>query len=110
MTDALEWTAICGIQDIPRSGARAVRKAGQEPIAVFRASDDHIFAVVDRCPHRGGPLSDGLVHGHAVSCPLHGWNIDLTSGRAREPDEGCARIINVRVEDGRIYLALPAER
>ncbi|MGB6105091.1 MAG: nitrite reductase small subunit NirD [Pusillimonas sp.] len=102
------WTAVCRIDDIPRLGSRVVHRDGCEPIAVFRASDDHIFAVIDRCPHKGGPLSAGLVHGHAVSCPLHGWNINLEDGQAQAPDEGCARKIAVKVDAGQVHLALPA--
>ncbi|WP_073103113.1 nitrite reductase small subunit NirD [Pollutimonas bauzanensis] len=104
-----EWTAICRVEDIPKLGSRVLRQAGADDIAVFRASDDHIFAVVDRCPHKGGPLSAGLVHGHAVTCPLHGWNINLESGQAQAPDEGCAHKVAVKVEAGQVYLNLSAQ-
>ncbi|MFA7679016.1 MAG: nitrite reductase small subunit NirD [Pigmentiphaga sp.] len=101
-----QWTAICPIDDIPVRGARIVRRAHADDIAVFKASDNHIFAVVDRCPHQGGPLSSGLVHGHAVTCPLHSWSINLENGQAQAPDEGCARTLRVKVEDGHVYLNL----
>ncbi|TEA76972.1 nitrite reductase small subunit NirD [Allopusillimonas ginsengisoli] len=101
------WTAICHIDDIPPLGARIVRPEGLDAIAVFRASDGHVFAVFNRCPHKGGPLSDGLVHGHTVTCPLHNWNINLENGEACAPDTGCVRTIDVRLHDGRVYLALP---
>ncbi len=104
-----EWTAVCRVEDIPKLGSRVLRQAGADDIAVFRASDDHIFAVVDRCPHKGGPLSAGLVHGHAVTCPLHGWNINLESGQAQAPDEGCAHKVAVKVEAGQVYLNLSAQ-
>lgn len=104
-----EWTAICHVEDIPRLGSRVVRQTGADNIAVFRASDDHIFAMVDRCPHKGGPLSAGLIHGHAVTCPLHGWNINLENGLAHAPDEGCAHKIAVKVEEGRVFLNLAAK-
>ncbi|MDS1139790.1 nitrite reductase small subunit NirD [Pusillimonas sp. SM2304] len=104
---AQQWTPVCLVDDIPRLGSRIVHQAGREPIAVFRSSDDHIFAVIDRCPHKGGPLSAGLVHGHAVSCPLHGWNINLEDGQAQAPDQGCAHKIGTRVDAGRVYLDLP---
>lgn len=104
-----EWIPICRIEDIPKLGSRVLQQAGVDNIAVFRASDDHIFAVVDRCPHKGGPLSAGLVHGHAVTCPLHGWNISLESGQAQAPDEGCARKVAVKVEAGKVYLSLAAQ-
>ena len=105
---AQQWPPVCLADDTPRLGSRIVHHAGCEPIAVFRASDDHIFAVIDRCPHKGGPLSAGLVHGHAVSCPLHGWNINLEDGQAQAPDQGCAHKIGTRVDGGRVYLDLPA--
>ncbi|NYT84567.1 nitrite reductase small subunit NirD [Pollutimonas harenae] len=101
------WTAVCHIEDIPKLGSRVVHHSGCEPIAVFRASDDHVFAVIDRCPHKGGPLSAGLVHGHNVTCPLHGWNINLEDGQALAPDQGCAHKLEVRIHAGQVLLALP---
>jgi len=77
---------------------------------VFRTGDDEIFALIDRCPHRGGPLSEGIVQGRAVACPLHGWVIELDSGRAEAPDEGCTRTVAVRRDGERILLLLPAAR
>jgi nitrite reductase (NADH) small subunit len=99
------WVEICGIEDIPRQGARVVN-AARGDIAVFRTLDDAVFAVDDKCPHKGGPLSQGIVHGHAVTCPLHNWVIDLESGEAAAPDEGCVHRIPVRVQEGRVLLAL----
>jgi len=78
----------------------------QGAIAVFRTVDDKFFALHDRCPHKGGPLSQGIVHGHAVTCPLHNWVIDLASGGARGPDVGCARTIAVDTSSGRVRLGL----
>ncbi|NYT79629.1 nitrite reductase small subunit NirD [Alcaligenaceae bacterium] len=101
------WTAVCHIDDIPKLGARVVHHQGSDPIAIFRASDNHVFAVINRCPHKGGPLSDGLVHGHTVTCPLHSWNINLEDGQACEPDTGCVRTVDVRIAEERVYLALP---
>ncbi len=100
------WTEIGRVADIPRQGARVVASAIGD-IAVFRALDDTIFAIEDRCPHKGGPLSQGIVHGHAVTCPLHNWVIDLQSGEAAAPDIGCVKRFAVRVEDGRILLSIP---
>jgi len=99
-----DWTAICRLDDIPLAGSRVVRRADAHDIALFRASDGHVFAVRDRCPHKGGPLSAGLVHGHFVTCPLHGWTIQLEDGQAQAPDRGCARRIAVLVRDGTVYL------
>ena len=98
-----EWQRICGVDEIPRLGARVVRRA-QGDVAVFRNADDEIFALDDRCPHKGGPLSQGIVHGRHVTCPLHSWKIGLADGSAAAPDEGCARRHAVKVEDGYVYL------
>jgi nitrite reductase (NADH) small subunit len=101
-----QWIPIARIDDIPRQGARVVTTATGN-IAVFRSIDDRVFALLDRCPHKGGPLSQGIVHGRRVTCPLHNWVIELESGQAVAPDEGCARRFEVRVEEGMIAIALP---
>ena len=75
-------------------------------IAVFRTSDDKVFAMKDECPHKKGPLSQGIVHGSSVTCPLHNWKIDLASGEALGPDQGCTNIYPVKVENGMVYLSL----
>ncbi|MDH5178516.1 MAG: nitrite reductase small subunit NirD [Gammaproteobacteria bacterium] len=98
------WVEIGKIDDIPRLGARVVRTE-EGDIAVFRTADDEIFAVRDKCPHKGGPLSQGIVHGKKVACPLHNWNIHLDSGEAVAPDEGCAATYPVRVTGTTIYLS-----
>jgi nitrite reductase (NADH) small subunit len=99
------WIEIGGIDDIPRRGARRVTRPGAAlPIAVFRTADDQIFALVDRCPHKGGPLSEGIVQGCAVACPLHGWVIQLGSGEAEAPDEGSVDTIAVKLAGRRIWL------
>jgi nitrite reductase (NADH) small subunit len=103
------WIEVGEIEEIPKLGARVVWRGG-EPIAVFRTADDRIFALKDRCPHKGGPLSQGIVHGEHVTCPLHGWTIALSDGNAVAPDAGCAPPVAVRIEDGRIQLRLPATR
>lgn len=86
-------------------GARVVR-TGREDIAVFRGEGDDVFALHDKCPHKGGPLSQGIVHGRSVTCPLHNWKIDLASGAALAPDVGCARAFAVKVVDGAVLIAL----
>lgn len=103
-----EWVEVGAVEDIPRQGARVVRTALGD-IAVFRTLDDQVFALSDRCPHKGGPLSQGIVHGHRVACPLHDWKIELDTGRAVAPDEGCAARFPVRLEAGRILLSLAAD-
>lgn len=102
-----DWIEIGAIDDIPPRGARTVRRSG-EAVAVFRTADDEIFALVDRCPHRGGPLSEGIVSGRSVACPLHNWVIELDSGQARAPDVGCAPPIAVKLVGRRIFLAARA--
>ena len=103
------WTDVGALDDIPRLGARVVRSPDGD-IAVFRTADDRVFALYDRCPHKGGPLSEGLVHGTSVTCPLHAWVISLENGAVEGPDAGCARRIAVEVQAGRIRLGLPAAR
>jgi nitrite reductase (NADH) small subunit len=99
------WYPIGAIADIPRRGARCVGH-GMNTIAVFRTSDDRIFALEDRCPHRGGPLSQGIVHDGCVTCPLHNWVISLETGLAQGADEGSVKTIPVKVEQQQIFLAI----
>jgi nitrite reductase (NADH) small subunit len=101
----MTWIAIGSISDIPRRGARCI-DTPQGRIAVFRTLDDRVFAIDDRCPHKGGPLSQGIVHGASVTCPLHNWVISLETGRAEGADEGCVRTIPVKVEDGTLHIDL----
>ncbi len=95
-----EWVPICFVADIPVLGSRRVARDHGAAVAVFRAADDQVFALLDRCPHKGGPLSQGIVFGHSVACPLHNWTIGLADGCARAPDEGCTTPFAVRVEPG----------
>lgn len=99
------WIEIGTMSDIPKLGARVV-ESDQGDIAVFRTADDEVFALKDSCPHKGGPLSQGIVHGKRVACPLHDWKINLDSGDAVAPDEGCAASFPVRVDGEKIYLSL----
>jgi nitrite reductase (NADH) small subunit len=99
-----EWTEICALRDIPTLGARRVQREGGAAVAVFRAADDQVFALLDRCPHKGGPLSQGIVFGHSVACPLHNWSIGLADGCAQAPDAGCTVIFSVKVEAERVFL------
>jgi len=105
MNEGNNWIEIGSVEDIPRQGARVITtEAG--PIAVFRTVDGEVFALRDHCPHKGGPLSQGIVHGKRVACPLHDWKIALDTGIAVAPDEGCAARFPVRVSDGLIRLSL----
>jgi nitrite reductase (NADH) small subunit len=99
------WLHVGRIEDIPRQGARVI-EAPDGNIAVFRTVDDEIFALRDKCPHKGGPLSQGIVHGRRVACPLHDWKIHLDTGLAVAPDEGCAASFPVRVVGGVVELSL----
>ena len=100
-----DWVQLCQIDEIPLLGSRLVERADGN-IAVFRSAAETVFALLDRCPHKGGPLSQGIVHGTAVTCPLHSWQIDLSTGQALAPDVGCARHFPVKVESGFVFLAL----
>jgi nitrite reductase (NADH) small subunit len=99
-----DWKLICAIEDIPVLGARRVARDGAMAVAVFRNSEDKVFALLDRCPHKGGPLSQGIVFGESVACPLHNWTIGLADGCAKAPDEGCTVPFAVKVEAGQVYL------
>ena len=105
----LAWRRVCLLDDIPRLGARVVRTE-RVNVAVFRTEADEVFALDDRCPHKGGPLSQGIVFGRRVACPLHNWSIGLDDGAAAAPDEGCAATFPVKVEAGEVYLKLVSEK
>jgi len=95
---------ICKLDDIPRLGARRYCMADGRALALFRTADDTVFALDDACPHKGGPLSQGIVFGRSVACPLHNWCIDLASGTAAAPDEGCVKRYDVTVVDGHLEM------
>ena len=95
---------VCRLEDIPPLGSRRVKRADGVTIAVFRTADDGVFALKDECPHNGGPLSQGIVHGESVTCPLHGWCIALRSGEATAPDEGRVERFGARIVDGQVEL------
>ncbi len=99
-----EWTLICKIDDIPVLGSRRVERAQGLDVAVFRNTENEVFALLDRCPHKGGPLSQGIVFGTSVACPLHNWTIGLCDGQASAPDEGCTPKFAVKLEDGQVFL------
>ena len=99
-----EWKKICLVTDIPVLGSRRVARPAGLDVAVFRNSQDEVFALLDRCPHKGGPLSQGIVFGTSVACPLHNWTIGLSDGCAQAPDEGCTARFQVEVRDGAVHL------
>ncbi|MCX2862950.1 nitrite reductase small subunit NirD [Paucibacter sp. PLA-PC-4] len=98
------WKEICALTDIPVLGSRRVKRAQGPQVALFRTADDQVYALLDRCPHKAGPLSQGIVFGKAVACPLHNWTIALDTGCAREPDEGSTPRFSVRIEGGQVLL------
>lgn len=102
------WKNIGPLDNIPASGARRLCFGhGGRPIAVFRTSEDRVYALIDECPHRQGPLSEGIVSGNTVTCPLHNWVIGLESGEALAPDEGGTLSLPVRVVAGVVHIGLP---
>lgn len=102
MTD---WKKLCALDEIPRLGSRVV-KSPQGDIAVFRTADDEVFALLDKCPHKGGALSQGIVAGKVVTCPMHSWKIQFENGEAVAPDKGCARTYPAKVEGGLVWIAI----
>ena len=99
-----DWKVIFRVDDIPVLGSRRVARTAGLDVAVFRNDQNQVFALLDRCPHKGGPLSQGIVFGTSVACPLHNWTIDLTGGCAKAPDEGCTPKFAVHIADGTVHL------
>jgi nitrite reductase (NADH) small subunit len=99
-----DWTVICRVDEIPVLGSRRVARPRGMDVAVFRNDADQVFALLDRCPHKGGPLSQGIVFGTSVACPLHNWTIALDDGCAKAPDVGCAQKFSVKVDAGVVHL------
>ncbi len=105
--DAKTWIKVCQLEDIPVRGARLVRTASG-CIALFRTAEQEVFALDDKCPHKSGPLSQGIVHGRSVTCPLHNWVISLETGKAQGADEGQVRTIPLKVDSGTIFIGSEA--
>lgn len=97
------WIDAAALDSLTAQGARRLM-VGEVPVAIFKTQDESVFAIIDRCPHKGGPLSEGIVHGHAVACPLHNWSISLETGQALAPDKGCVKTIPVQLVAGRVLL------
>ncbi|MEL6959898.1 MAG: nitrite reductase small subunit NirD [Pseudomonadota bacterium] len=98
----MSWIDIGDINDIPLRGARKIKTA-LGCVALFRTADDEVYAASDRCPHKGGPLSEGIVHGQSITCPLHNWVFDLNTGQANGED-GQIATYPVRVDGDRILI------
>lgn len=103
------WVEIGKLDDVPRQGARCIA-VGDMTVAIFRTVDDQIFALEDKCPHKNGPLSQGIVHDGCVTCPLHNWVISLETGEAQGADEGQTKSFPVKLKDGVILFDLGAAR
>ncbi len=101
----MTWKKIVALNNIPKLGSRVV-KTGDQEIAVFRTRDDQVFALHNACPHKGGVLSEGIVHGRKVTCPLHNWVISLEDGQAQGADEGASACFETKIEQGMIYLKI----
>ena len=99
------WTEVTELAQIPVLGSRLVKTRDMD-IAVFRGTNNQVYAIRDACPHNNGPLSQGIMHGTSVTCPLHNWKIDLTSGEALGPDEGCTNVFPAKVENDKVFLQL----
>lgn len=97
------WYRVCGANEIPVKEGRRVEFKGYE-IALFNLGDE-FYATDNRCPHKQGPLADGIVAGKSVFCPLHGWKIDLKTGCARSGGEGQIKTYPVKVVNGNVYVA-----
>ena len=104
MSTQADWVLVCQLADLAVLGSRRVTREQGLDVAVFRNSEDAVFALLDRCPHKGGPLSQGIVFGTHVACPLHNWSIGLCDGQASLPDEGCTPQFSVKLEGGKVYL------
>jgi nitrite reductase (NADH) small subunit len=100
----MSWVAVCRVHDIPVLGSRRVQRPQGMDVALFRNEAGQVFALLDRCPHKGGPLSQGIVFEHGVACPLHNWTIDLRTGQAAAPDEGQAPVFQVQVQGDDVML------
>jgi len=107
MTNTTDFALICHKDDIPKKGSRRIQTVIGE-IALFHTSDGSIFALKNECPHKKGPLSEGIVHGHSVTCPLHNWIINFETGEAQGSDSGCTPTLAVKLDkEGGVYLAMP---
>ncbi len=100
-----EWLDIGPVTQLPALGARTLPVQGGEEIAIFCTANGAVYALVNKCPHKQGPLSQGIVHDTSVTCPLHNWRISLITGQALGADKGCVPVIPVKIEGGRIMLA-----
>ncbi|HEY3456045.1 MAG TPA: Rieske 2Fe-2S domain-containing protein [Bryobacteraceae bacterium] len=105
MTDTTTEIMVGPVDEIPLGEGRTF-VVGDERVAVFRTRSGQLFAVQAECPHKRGPLADGLLGGTMLICPLHSWKFDLRSGDALMGDCGL-RTYAVRVdESGQIVVSV----
>lgn len=109
MTEMLNWVDIGPVENIPVQGARAYQTR-TDRIAIFRTLDNEVYALLDRCPHKDGPLAQGIVHGHFVTCPLHNMVFSLETGEAQGPDDGCAGKVDCKIVDGSVRIGLTSSQ
>ena len=109
MKEAKMWIRVAHCRDIPLREGRAIT-VGNREIAVFNLGD-RFLALENRCPHKGGPLADGIVTGATVVCPLHAWKLSLESGKGLNSAgaSSCVETFRTRVEHGVIFLELNAD-
>jgi nitrite reductase (NADH) small subunit len=107
MSDTHRWIRTARCEDIPLREARSVRLGGRD-IAIFNLGD-RFLAIDNRCPHKGGPLSEGIVAGTTVVCPLHAWKVSLETGSVLNTHDSsqCIEAFRTRVDDGVVSLELP---
>ncbi len=103
-----EWVSIGSINEIPLRGARCI-KNGDMTIALFRTAENKIYAIEDKCPHKNGPLSQGIVHDGCVTCPLHNWVISLESGLTQGADKGQTLAFPTKLIGNEILISLSAK-
>ncbi|MGY2733321.1 nitrite reductase small subunit NirD [Sphingomonas sp. UYP23] len=103
-----EWLDIGPVDQLPALGARTLPVRGGREIAIFHTANGAVYALANQCPHKQGPLSQGIVHDTTVTCPLHNWRISLVTGEALGEDKGCVPVIPVKIDGGRILIGRAA--
>jgi nitrite reductase (NADH) small subunit len=100
------WLQVCTLHELSRAGVRTLALP-ELNVAVFRLADGRVFAIEDRCPHRGARLSAGVIYdADKIACLDHGWGIRLADGEAEAPEQGCVLTFPVKVEDGLVFVLI----
>lgn len=103
IVDSLKKIEVASIADLSVGIGKKIIIAGEE-IALFKQKDGTVNAIKNSCPHKGGPLSEGIVSGEHIFCPLHDWKINLNDGKVQEPDTGCVETYKVEIVNEKIYI------